>query len=193
MAQRYLCISTHFPAYHPKAGQPTHFIEKIWSSLLRINEHWYSQFLPGYGAAWQLYQKTAPKFHTIRVGDKWKVGDVIVPWSWEGKPYKSKWVRFTPEDELGIPVERLWNISKAGDLFVFDGHVINKSLTLTDIASNDGLEEKDFIDWFAPAGKNEVWEGQIICWNANVRYLPTDPLPQKFPPPNPDRKIIRMK
>jgi len=28
-------LSRHFPAYHPKAGQPTYFVERLWNSLHR--------------------------------------------------------------------------------------------------------------------------------------------------------------
>lgn len=197
MATRHLSFSTEFPAYHPKKGEPTFFIEKIWSGLLAIHPEWYAQFLPGFSykektTAFQTFRRFEPKFHTIREGHRFKVGDEIIPFTWSGKPYRSKWVKPFGDGDLAIPIERVWDIDKVGDMFIFNGHVINQSLTIVDMSVNDGLATKDFIDWFGPAGKNKRWQGQIICWNANIRYLDSDPLPKQIPPLNPKRTITRL-
>jgi hypothetical protein len=47
------------------------------------------------------------------------------------------------------------------------------SVTGEKIAKNDGLEIKDFIDWFTLSKefkKTGVFKGQIICYNENIKY-----------------------
>jgi hypothetical protein len=31
-----ITFSRTYPSYHPKAGQPTYFVEKVWSSLDKL-------------------------------------------------------------------------------------------------------------------------------------------------------------
>lgn len=202
---KHLQFSTIFPAYHPKAGQSTEFIEKIWSGLLQIDSNWYSQFLPGFDKeddrefklAYSGFRKFRPKYHTIREGHKFKVGDGIIPWHWAGKPYKSKWVKPFYNGDLVIPVENVWNfevkmigMSKVPMFFIegiFEGIVGEVTL-----AENDGFKNiGDFVNWFSKPMK-----GQIICWSKEIRYLESDPhfiqLAPTAPNPNPNRKIIKM-
>ena len=35
-----ITVSQKFPASHPKAGQPTHFVEKIWCSLGGVQDEY---------------------------------------------------------------------------------------------------------------------------------------------------------
>src|SRR5688572_10779002 len=117
MADRHLSFSTTFPSYHPKAGQPTDFIEKIWSSLLHIDAFYYGAFVPGYTEddinkfkdSFERLRKFEPKHHTIRAGRRFKVGDGIIPFTWSDKPYRSKWIKPFYNGDLVIPVERVWD------------------------------------------------------------------------------------
>jgi hypothetical protein len=34
-----ILFSRFFPAYHPKKGQPTYFVEKIWAHLIIDGQH----------------------------------------------------------------------------------------------------------------------------------------------------------
>ena len=43
-----ITVSQKFPDSHPKAGQPTHFVEKIWSSLGGVKDE--------YRSPWENYQ-----------------------------------------------------------------------------------------------------------------------------------------
>lgn len=156
-----------FPAYHPKAGQPTHFIEKIWAALADMGKvetvidapaHEYFERFP---ADFQSDYVGKPKWHTIRAGERWKVGDMFSPRVWSGKPYRSKTITIAPP----ITVEKIWRVlmTKIGIIYI-DGRIFEKVEIL---AANDGLTGDDFNDWF-PA--NQHFEGQIICWNKNIEY-----------------------
>jgi hypothetical protein len=70
-------LSKVFPAYHPRAGEPTGFREK---------------FLSG------------EKIHTIRANEKshFKDGDVISVREWSGKPYRSKQVVIRDGVKIGV-------------------------------------------------------------------------------------------
>ena len=61
--RRSLAISSVFPKYHPRAGEPTGFEKAIF-----------------------LHQK----LHTIRSGRRWKAGDTARVFTWIGAPYHSK-------------------------------------------------------------------------------------------------------
>lgn len=71
-----ITFSRTFPAYHPKAGQPTYFVEKFWESIYleKSDSEWLSackRFNFNVG----LHGIYSPKHHTIRAGKRWKVGD----------------------------------------------------------------------------------------------------------------------
>lgn len=163
-----ITFSRTFPAYHPKAGQPTYFVEHIlaalddlkipWTSVLEVktvlDKDVYSYIKTGEG-----------KKHTIRAGNRWKVGDKFSPRVWSDKPYNSKQVIIAPD----IEIKKIYEIGKLGSFFTIDNKVV-KPETLELIAKNDGLEWIDFHNWFIPAGKNEKWLGQIICWSDDVNY-----------------------
>ena len=84
-----ITFSRVFPAYHPKAGQPTGFVEKLWQSLLIVNkenEGFKSELfvlsrnemlLKEHSHWWTT--NPIPKNHTIRAGHRWKVGDKFSP------------------------------------------------------------------------------------------------------------------
>lgn len=167
-----LTFSRVFPAYHPKAGQKTFFVEKILSSLSMQGYavHPFPQELEGY----------VPKHHTIREGSRWKVGDKFSPRFWSGKPYNSKQIIIAPD----IEVKKVWRFEMIPALWADECEFVltlndGNELMLTkqgiiEIASNDGLLLSDFIYWFA--GKNMVsslrkpFKGQIICWNEQITY-----------------------
>lgn len=174
-----ITFSRYFPKGHPKAGQETFFVEKMWLSLIY-------QGLISMSKAVELSRQTgisnldmynirkvehAPKFHTIRAGNRWKVGDYYSPRVWSGKPYASKQIEFAPP----IRIEKIWEfgISKS-DYFINDSTGI-KTISynlLKEIALNDGLELDDFESWFAihPKKKETMFTGQILCHNSNIEY-----------------------
>ena len=74
-----ITFSREFPKYHPKKGQPTLFVEKIWNSLLNQNIDTIPDYIYevgrklGYQYADDALYKTdnvKPKHHTIRMGKR---------------------------------------------------------------------------------------------------------------------------
>lgn len=175
---RVMTFSTVFPSYHPKAGQPTHFVEKIWKSTGGVLREYMHDFIPNgeieKSIVWGYRLVDGYKYHTIRAGHRWKVGDKFSPRVWSGKPYNSKMITIGPD----IEIKKLWDIS----FFVIntDGHIlceINKTPTnamiVNSVAKNDGLDFLDFTRWFALSPsfkKSKVFDGQIICWNESINY-----------------------
>lgn len=123
-----IMLSKTFPKTHPKSGQPTGFIEKI---------------------------KKGEKIHTIRVGQKWiakieevKTGEAVLSVrEWTGKPYKSPQVekmQFTKHDSIGAEPAEFW----ADYFHVSLGKWEALSVPCQEICEADGLNLKDFNDWF---------------------------------------------
>lgn len=159
-----ITFSRVFPVYHPKAGQPTNFIEKIYAGLADIYEDF--KIPNDANDFWDFheYYNSKPKFHTIRGGNRWKVGDKFSPRVWSGKPYNSKQIILAPD----IEVKKVWSFSK--DLisknFYLNGIEVQPD-SLLEIAKNDGLEIAELLLWFQYP---KPFNGQIICWNDKINY-----------------------
>lgn len=170
-----ITFSRFFPKGHPKAGQPTHFVEKIWRGYLDISSPMYPYWMKGDKLNIDIRDcyDFKPKHHTIRAGNRWKVGDKFSPRIWgddinpkSGKsgPYQSKQLQFAPD----IEVKKTYRIYCDGMLWWINRQPVN-SQTIRKVATNDGLEYLDFLDWFnVLSGKH--FEGQIICWNESINY-----------------------
>lgn len=179
---RVITFSRYFPKGHPKAGQPTHFVEKIWKSLSkkvvkedfylnnRINE--YMGFLEEQKIDVLSWYDAISKHHTIRGGNRWKVGDLFSPRVWSDKPYRSKQIEFAPP----IEIKKIWKFTmEPHDVHGFAIHINGSyvadwepktaNIQLKDLAKNDGLSKEDFVSWFP---KNFI--GQIICWSEKINY-----------------------
>lgn len=175
-----ITFSRHFPKGHPKAGEPTLFVEKVWMGLIHCG-------LISISKAVELSIETAigsfdmynirksdlkPKFHTIRAGNRWKVGDEYSPRIWSGMPYKSKQVEFAPP----ITIKKIWEFGiNKDDYFLRDESGVIRSVSfnqLVEIAQNDGLDADDFEAWFAihPKKGQLTFTGQILCHNAEINY-----------------------
>jgi hypothetical protein len=167
-----LTFSRFYPSYHPKKGHETFFVEKITKGLVQIT---------GAGVGihekvdfnLELYYLCNPKFHTIRAGNRWKVGDWFSPRVWSGKPYRSKQIEFAPP----IQVKKVWPITiqphnehgfviHINDRYVADWEG-TANITQSELAKNDGLEKADLLHWFRVP---KPFTGQIICWNENIEY-----------------------
>lgn len=171
-----LTFSTTFPGYHPKAGQSTLFIEKLWESLYPKHAgtgYLHKLMLLGFEVG--LHGIHRPKHHTIREGNRFKAGDYFSPRIWgndinpkSGKsgPYNSKQIIIAPD--IYIPKVYDFEIKKTP----FREGIVNinqypPSVNLKEIAENDGLEYEDFLAWFRFP---KCFSGQIICWNENINY-----------------------
>ena len=175
-----ITFSTKFPAYHPKAGQPTYFVEKILSGLLKMESKGIADAIYESGKSLsyndvdsflEVVESQTPKFHTIRAGHRFKVGDMFSPRIWSGRPYNSPQIVIAPN----LKVEKVWDfemsVLKAAGFdkymiqYFINGKQIDNKKLLLKLATNDGLSEYDLIHWF-----DKAFKGQIICWSKNVNY-----------------------
>lgn len=157
-----MTFSRYFPAYHPRKGEPTYFVEGIWESIrnnqnIDSPQYHYMKFESDI-MRWKQYQ---PKHHTIRAGNRWKVGDKFSPRVWSGKPYNSKQIIIAPD----IEIKKVWNFEIKDSEVNINGFLYNGKTK--DLIKNDGLEEMDFWNWFQFP---KPFSGQIICWNENINY-----------------------
>lgn len=144
-----LIVSQYFPAWHPKAGQPTGFVEKIFNGekihTVRLNFDWWTNIM-----------------------DEVKKGDAIISLRyWSDKPYHSKQVEFkqiTKNDNPDIQhvfmtdhhAEPLYEVT------IDDSNYLYKWSERELLASNDGLSMNDFYDWFFFKNKDAQVSGAII-------------------------------
>jgi len=173
-------FSTRFPATHPRKGQHTYFVEKIWKSLWDSEKSSHNP-LAGY---WEKYDEAfpieysdqenihnhAPKLHTIRAGNRWKVGDHFSPRVWSGKPYQSKQIQFAPP----IQIKKIWDFevfqcAETKIIYFKIDDVVITDFEADKLAKNDGLEYEDFLEWFN-VKPDRPFIGQIIGWNEKVKY-----------------------
>lgn len=183
-----ITVSRTFPAYHPKAGQPTYFVEKILNAmgmnkpfnssdfqrhLVALNTKniakgtldWYHDIAPFCGSL--NMSETKQKIHTIRAGNRWKQGEKASLRVWSGSPYRSPQIVIAPDVEL---VE-VYDFEIAKNPFpigpdVYHG-VNSLYFELDQIAQNDGLSMEDFLAWFKYP---QHFEGQILAWRP-VNYV----------------------
>ena len=166
-----LTFSRVFPAYHPKAGEPTYFVEKIWESMWEdsgIGDPLFDELKIEY---LNFRRHTYPaKYHTIRAGKRWIAGDTFSPRVWSGKPYNSKQIIIATD----IKVKHIWDFDIKDGYILLNGRKICNSRFLAvryktpvQIAANDGLTIEELLDWFQYP---KDFSGQIICWSDDVQY-----------------------
>lgn len=158
-----ITFSMVFPKYHPKAGKPTYFVEKIYKSLFLI-KCVPPDLVNNFNFSVMNDDNCKPKLHTIRNGNRWKVGDKFSPRVWSGKPYNSKQIILCED----LQIKKLYSFSK--DLISKNFYLNGVEIAVDDlkiIAKNDGLLLDDLLLWFKyPLPFN----GQIICWSDSVSY-----------------------
>lgn len=157
-----ITFSRFFPPHHVHHGQPTDFVEKFWSGLLKIDRELYADYLHPDGVP---YEEYPPKFHTIRAGLRFKAGDKFSPRIWQNVPYKSKQLQFAPD----MVVKKTWGFEMkcgaAKGALVQECFINGKRANASQIAKNDGLELVDFLSWF-----NRPFTGQVISWTEHIEY-----------------------
>jgi hypothetical protein len=170
-----LTCSRHFPKGHPKAGQPTWFVESILNSILRQSDGSLSldDIMPAarpYVNDFQLIGGELYKHHTIRAGNRWKSGDMASLRIWSGMPYRSKQIEFAHVEVTKVLDVEI--IIETGTIAIIINGKVNGGLSYPKIARNDGLEYIDFVNWFNihPKKKDQVFRGQIICWRDKIDY-----------------------
>lgn len=162
---RVITVSRTFPGYHPKAGEPTYFVEKIWAAMadehIEIKMH-----QPGSDLDFYKYYNAEPKRHTIRSGDRWKVGDMASLRYWQGKPRQkgSKQIEFAQ-----VEIKQVWPIKIVGEFIFNQFDNVWFAAHLDQLSANDGLSVDDLKAWFKMPVKTP-FIGQIICWSDKVNY-----------------------
>lgn len=181
-----ITFSRYYPKGHPRAGEQTHFVEKIWRSFIADGElpKEFNKYIDAYenlcssipGVDLMAHPNSVdPKGHTIRAGNRWKVGDKFSPRVWSGRPYATKQITIAPDIEIkkiwdyetdfnGVPsINGFYMPEKIGDMDAWEL-----------LAKNDGLTLDDFIAWFRihPKKNKDDWsfKGQILCWNESINY-----------------------
>lgn len=138
-----LTVSKHFPLTHSMSGKPTNFIDKI-----NLNQ----------------------KIHTIRLNyDLWEKrvnqineGTAILSLRhWTGRPYNSKQKEFAVLHDRQVGIQKIKFID-LGSCLIDDRRFVDPN----EIADNDGLSIKDFIEWFHPFPTKPA----AIIHFSNIRY-----------------------
>lgn len=175
---RVITFSTKFPSFHPRAGQPTQFVEKIILSLIGIGHISIGRAaeigkefgMDSINSIYELRKNRLPeKHHTIRAGNRWKVGDKFSPRIWTGLPYRSKQKEFVHP----IEIVKTWKFEvDENGVPSLDNFYISNDGTEEEIATNDGLSMEDFSEWIIMPcfRKGKQFTGQIICWNEEITY-----------------------
>jgi hypothetical protein len=102
------------------------------------------------------------KYHTIRTGNRWLVGDTFSPRVWSGKPYNSKQVTIAPD----IEIKKVFSFEIKDNSLFIDGKELTHSQWI-ELAKNDGLKVDEMLNWFRYPHE---FSGQIICWTPNIEY-----------------------
>jgi len=183
---RFITFSRTFPAYHPRAGQPTYFVEKIYNSIYKQKTGDWSDALgdtSSYVVELDHLQKET-KHQTIRAGHRFKPGDMFSPRVWgndinpktgRSGPYHSKHIIIAPDIEVKKTCD--FDIKVDGDykcimidnwpFYEENGRFITQVQALETLCKNDGLSVEDFKAWFK---WGKPFTGQIICWNDTITY-----------------------
>lgn len=156
-----LTVSRTFPAYHPRKGEPTYFVEKILGAIPVRN---WGQIPKEIDRDFSTVRLSIPKLHTIRSGSRWKAGEMASLRYWSGRPYNSKQVEFAQ-----VEIKKVWPIKIVGEFIFNQFDNVLFAAHLDQLATNDGLSVDDLRAWFKMPRK-ETFIGQIICWSDKVNY-----------------------
>ena len=155
-------FSTVFPSYHPRKGEPTHFVEKIWTAIDESQRRVFTEayFNDELDALSESYfsKDWAPKRTTIRAGHRWKKGDFFVPKIWTGIPYRSKPIAIC--EPLKVLDVEDFTISMNGIYWLNDDILTLKELE--HIALVDGFDEVDDFELWFNVKKGQTFDGQRI-------------------------------
>ena len=170
-------ISRTYPAYHPRKGQPTYFVEKIQLALNLLVE------MPDY-----LLIDLDPKIHTFRgnlplwqkrIKEVQEGRAILSLRYWSGSPYNyqrdgSKPIEFAQlNKDSGIGIQEA--IYESDFDMPFCGMAIRcedemfRDFPFYQTAENDGLLQKDFADWFEK-GKYDLKEPMACIHFTSFRY-----------------------
>jgi len=161
-----LSIARTFPAHHPRKGEETGFSKAITTALYDNRGLW----------------SVPHKIHTLRKNyDLWAerfkkidAGEAVLElYEWTGKPYKSTTrtlCQLGRDDGIGlqkIQIERTGHLGRLIPI-ILKGNKI-RSIDGMSLLENDGLNVKDFIDWFE-LKPGEITEPLAIIQFTKFRY-----------------------
>lgn len=136
-----ITLSKTFPAYHPRAGEPTGFADAFLSGR---------------------------KIHTIRANENgyYKPGDIVSVRQWSGKPYASKQVVLRDGVKIGVVPVKLF-FHTGGGVSIFVSHGLLPAHTVSRL---DGLSTPDFVAWFNPSSIPNLELNYSIIHFTDFRY-----------------------
>lgn len=155
-----IMFSRVFPAYHPRKGEPTYFVEQMLKQLIADRKAPISR-LDDKFVDRSVLDTVGFKGHTVRKGHNFKAGDYFTPKVWTEHPYRSVKYQFAPS----VLVEKTFDFQLSKSDFIVNG-VVYGLKQLERLAMNDGLTCEDFECWF----NSMQFDGQIICWNSEINY-----------------------
>ena len=155
-----IMFSRVFPAYHPRKGEPTYFVEQMLKQLI-VNGKASTEDLKGEFVNCKILGEVGYKGHTIRKVHHFKEGDYFKPKVWTVLPYKSVKHQFAPP----VMVEKTFDFTLDKVNFFVNGNTYGLK-QLERLAMNDGLSCEDFECWF----NSNPFDGQIIVWNNEINY-----------------------
>lgn len=169
-----ITFSRTFPAYHPRKGEPTYFVEKFWNSfnvhaldqdfhvpfeedLIDLNKNLPYAILDTFKFCLKGRYEMPPKHHTIRAGHRFKAGEYFSPRVWSGKPYNSKQIIIAPDTEI----KKVWDILiiRHGDTFHFE---LDNKLRMS-------FNYDNYLQNALPYSKD--WFGNIIAENDGLNKI----------------------
>jgi len=142
-----LMIANKFLATHPKAGEPTHFYEKILSGEKKHTIR-------------QNYDKWAKKAEQIN-----NATHVLVAKEWTGKPYCSPQKILFYQAKL--VVQKLDILPQQNLIYIDDQLFLRPKET---IANNDGLSIEDFVNWFSYKKPTDLQNLAILHFSHKFKY-----------------------
>lgn len=165
-----ITFSRVFPIYHPKKGEDTFFVEAILNHFgIKFQSEAITPEVAAITNDFYLIDGRHKKGHTIRAGNRWKVGDKFSPRVWSDKAYRSKQIIIAPDIEIkkiwGFKIKdfRIWIVKPNGKWV----NIGSTSKEMKQIAENDGLNLFDLWEWFQYPND---FDGQIICWDETIEY-----------------------
>lgn len=174
-----ITFSRTFPSYHRDKGQPTYFVEKFLNQIgishdeLKYMDHLFflnekklkegkltGEDIENFWSS--LISTNQRKGHTIRSGFRFREGEFFSPRVWLGKPYNSPQIIFAPDTEI-----KSTNNFKIRNECIYINQEYKSLLEIRRVAKNDGLSMDQLMQWFKFP---KPFNGQIICWNKNIKY-----------------------
>lgn len=147
-----ITVSEQFPKTHKKSGLPTGFINAI---ALKLKKH----TIRGNYLLWR------NRFDKINKGEA-----CLSVRYWSGKPYRSKQIEaFVFDNTDGIGIEKLEFFDDGDGVSRLSYPLINNYAEpkIETLAENDGLEYKDFKEWFKGY---DLSDPMVIIHFTNFRY-----------------------